>query len=264
MALGPLLAADIFSRVFGRLFTLPIVGVAVRLTMPIFRTAGFFFNKALGAREKTPRERLLLGVTLGFPAGINPFIFSFLSGLAYESTEELTEGWLSAFGELLFKDAPGVEGDLEVGLKAAGRTDFRGVMDAIADAFAGETGLEDASAFFRGLGAAASDFQSLTGVALPLNWIGDGIIWLDRAVRGFFDPLPRPPTAPTFRPGEVVPLDPGLRRGLEKKLPGAVKRLTMRIISEGPQAVLFRIGETVSQGVKDKLRNLVLGRLGSR
>jgi len=236
--------------------------IAFRLVIPVLRTAGFFYNRLLRAQELTPAQRLALGTTFGFPAGINPFLFSFLSGFAFPDRRSLVQGWLSSLGQLVFKDVPGIESDLEDRLRQAGKTDFRAVLDTIATFYAEELGIDDAAAFFKGIGAAGADFESLIGIKLPITTIGNWIIWLDKALRGTFDPLPKPPT---FRPGEVVPLDPGLRRGLEaktrKQLPGAIKRLTMNIIRKGPQATLFKIGETVSQGVKDKLRDLVLRRL---
>ena len=251
--------------------------IAASVVVPVLRTAGFFFNRLLGAKELSPAERLKIGVTFGFPAGINPFLFSFLSGFAYESGEDVTSGWLSAFGELLFKDAPGVEGELEKAIKSGATKDFRGVMDALATFYAEELKISDAAAFFKGIGGAAADFESLTGIAIPIAHLASGVIWLDRAIRGRFDPPPfidvpvteeaRARTERGFeedvekagravrRPPPVIPPK------IEKELPGAIKRVTMRFLRE-PSATLFKIVETVSQGVKDKLRRLVLGRLG--
>lgn len=244
---------DVFSRLFGRVVRIGAVQIGARLVMPVFRTAGFFYNEFLGAKGLSPRERLRLGATLGFPANINPFIFAFLTGTAYESREELNEGWLSLFGEILFKDFPDVEGNLETGIKAGSIRDFRGVMDAIAESFVQETGLDDAAAFFRGLGAAASDFRAITGVAVPFNWIGSGIIWLDRAIRGIFDPLPMPDP-----PGEMRPPDV-LEPKTERELPGAIKRLTSEILREEPKpGALFKIGR-VTKKARAKLRRLILG-----
>ncbi len=268
MALGPLLAAQLFGGLFGGVLRFTAAQIGLKLAIPMIRTAGFFYNRFLGALGLSARERLLIGVTLGFPAGINPFLFAFMSGAAYENEQQLVDAWLSTFGEILFKDFPGVEGEIEKGAKALGRGDFRDLFDAWAEAFSEEAGLEDMAAFFRGLSLAASDFLDITGIALPLNWLGEATIWADRALRGFFDPFPRPSKPPAPIPFRDLPLDPGLRRGFDpktqRKLPDAIRRLTMKILTPRDQrrAVLFDIGEKVSQGVKDKLRRLVLGRPG--
>ena len=247
-----------------------VAGIAATVVIPALRTAGFFFNRALGAKELSPRERLRIGVTLGFPAGINPFLFSFLSGFAYNSSEDLVEGWLSTFGSLVFKDVPGVESDLEDALRRGSRQDFRGVMDALATFYTEELGISDAAAFMRGIGGAAKDFESLTGLQIPVGYVVNGIVWLDRALRGIFDPPPFVVTpeaeARTRRgfeedvekAGRGVRIDPQT----QKELPGAIKRLTMKVLREQPGQVLFDIGKAVSRGVKDKLRDLVLRRLG--
>ena len=235
-----------------------VAGIAATVVIPALRTAGFFFNRALGAKALTPAERLKIGVTFGFPAGINPFLFSFLSGFAYPSSEDVVEGWLSTFGKLAFRDVPGVESDLEDALRRGAKQDFRGVLDAIATFYTEELGISDAAAFMRGIGGATKDVESLTGLQIPVGYVVDGIIWLDRALRGIFDPPPKP-TRPS---GPPLPLDPAFRNKLaDKKLPGAIKRLTMKVLREQPGAVLFDIGKAVSQGVKDKLRKLVLRRL---
>lgn len=170
------------------------VNVLMRLAIPVFRTAGLFQNRLLRGifgREPTPAERLLAGVTSGFPTYVNPFFTAFLSGAAYENNEELAEGWLSFFGELLL--SPVIETDATRAIKKAGEKDFFAVMDALAELASDELGLEDLAAVFRGIGKAASDFEALTGIALPLNYIGELIIWLDRALQGHFDPFPLPP-----------------------------------------------------------------------
>lgn len=239
-----------------------VAGIAATVVIPALRTAGFFFNRALGAKDLSPAERLKIGVTFGFPAGINPFLFSFLSGFAYPSSEDVVEGWLSTFGKLAFKDVPGVESDLEDALRRGARQDFRGVMDALATFYTEELGISDAAAFMRGIGGAAKDFESLTGLQLPIGYVVDGIVWLDRALRGIFDPAPVP-RGPRTGGGEILPLDPAFRNKLaDKNLPGAIKRLTMKVLREQPGALLFDIGKAVSRGVKDKLRDLVLRRLG--
>ncbi len=241
--------------------------IAAKLVIPWLRTAGFFYNRFLQAERLTPAQRLALGTTFGFPAGINPFLFTFLSGFAYQTSEQVVEGWLSSFGEIAFRDIPGVESDLEDALRAGTRRNYRAVLDAVANFYSEELGISDAAAIIRGIGAAAEDFEKLIGVAIPVNSIAGWIIWLDRAVRGIFDPLPLPPPPPTPEVeqfGQPLPLDPGLRPPFDpktaKELPAAVKRLTMKIISPRRSlgAVLFEIGEAVTQGAKDKLRRLIL------
>ena len=230
-----------------------VINLAVRLFVPTVRTAGFFYNKALGAKDISARERLLIGSTLGFPAGINPFLFAFMSGAAYETRNDVAKGWLSLFGELLL--SPVVEGNLEAGIKSAARLDFRAVMDTVASAFAEDIGVSDLAAMFRGLGQASRDAKELFGIDIPIGPIAGGIVWLDRAIRGFFDPLPFPEAD---KPGRKRPpgvLDPKT----ERALPGAIKRLTMEIVREEAQpGALFKIGR-VTKKSRDALRRLILG-----
>ena len=235
-----------------------VIQLGVRLFVPTVRTAGFFFNRFLGAKDISARERLLIGSTLGFPAGINPFLFAFMSGAAYETRNDVAKGWLSLFGEILL--SPVVEGNLEAGIKEAAKLDFREVMNVVARAFAEDVGVSDLAAIFRGFGAASRDAKELLGIDVPLGPIAGGIVWLDRAIRGFFDPFPFPGLGP---PGDPGPLDPGLRRGLDAKteraLPGAIKRLTMEFTREEAQpGALFKIGR-VTKKARDKLRRLILG-----
>lgn len=161
---------------------------AVELAIPIMRTAGYFQNvlfERIYGRKPTPAERLLLDVTSGWPAGANPFFVAFLSGFAYENTEELTEGWLSAFGQILL--SPVVETDLEQMLRGVVTGDFFGFMDALAEWTSEAVGLETASAFFRGIKEAAADWESLTGIPIPTNWLAEFMIWLNATMRGAFD-----------------------------------------------------------------------------
>ena len=216
---------------------LGLVTVANRLATVMLRTAGLILNRSpvtLGIPlPQGPAARLVTGPPtflnpLGFP-GIN----SFLSGFAYEDNEDLADGWLSFFGELLLSDVPVIETSVGKAIDALGRGDFITFGDEAAQALSNDIGLADLAAFFNGIAQVERDFQELglpTLSAAP--WVFGGItgavIWLDAtftsvgsAVGAFFQPpgptsegrppdIKRPP--PPGPPG--VPLDPGLRRGL--------------------------------------------------
>lgn len=172
--------------------------VAIELAVPVMRTAGFFQNKLIG-KDAPFTTRLLAGVTSGFPTYVNPFFIAFLSGFAYENDEEVAEGWLSAFGKILL--SPVVETDLEQMLRGAATGNFFEFMDALAEWTSEATGLETLAAFFRGIAEASSDFEKLTGVGLPTNWLAEFIIWLNATLTGSFDmPFPWPGDPPPLPP----------------------------------------------------------------
>ncbi len=178
------------------------IRLALELAVPVFRTAGYFQNKLfekIYGRKPTAAERLLGGVTSGFPTYANPFFVAFLSGMAYENDEELAEGWLSTFGALLL--SPVVETDVEQMLKGAMTGNFWEFMDALSEWSSQELGLETLAAIFRGIKEAARDWEQLTGVSIPTNWLGELLIWLNAVMQGAFDdPWPWPGDPPDLPP----------------------------------------------------------------
>ncbi len=197
--------------------------VATRLSVLILRTAGFIQNKSGFLNQPVPSNpatRLLFGTpTFLSPLFGFPGTASFLAGFAFEDKESLVRGWLSFFGELVFNEVPGVEGNAERALKALGKLDFIGFGEAAADAVKEDIGLAGLVGFFNGIAQIERDFQALNLPTInPAPWLFGGIIgtvvWLDQvftdvgsAVAGFLSSegrapdIKRPPgTGPTQPP----------------------------------------------------------------
>ena len=196
------------------------VAAASKLAIAYLRTGGYIMNQlpvTLGIPlPQGPAARLITGPPtflnpLGFP-GMN----SFLSGFAYSDQEEMVEGWLSLFGDVVLAPVPGVESSLEKALKALVRFDFITFGEEASDVLKGEVGLDDVAAFFQGVAQVTKDFQALgLPTVHPAPWIFGGVIggiqWLDQVVSdvgGFLGGLVEG-VVPTELP-EVPPFDPDL------------------------------------------------------
>lgn len=155
--------------------------IAGRMAINLLRTAGFILNRSpvtLGIPlPQGPAARLITGPPtflniLGFP-GMN----AFLAGAAYRDGEELADGWLSFFGDLLLQEVPLVDTSTEKALKALQRGDFATFGAEAADAVKADIGLDDLAAFFRGITSIEEDFRALGLPTLhPAPWVFGGIL----------------------------------------------------------------------------------------
>ncbi len=224
------------------------VAVASKLAVAVLRTAGLILNRSpvtLGIPlPQGPAARLITGPPtflnpLGFP-GMN----SFLAGFAYRDNEELADGWLSFFGELLLSEIPLVDTSVEKAIKALKRGDFAEFGDEAAQALSNDIGLADLAAFFRGVASAEQDARAV-GLPDPVaSWVFGGItgavIFLDatftsigRTLGGLISPAEEA----VFPEADALPLDPGLRRGLPiptteeevRQVGGAFDRFRQRV-----------------------------------
>lgn len=183
------LGLSAFQSLVARFGTTAVAG---RLAMVLLRTLGRVMNVSgflpgLPIRA-TPVTRALTGPFTIFPATLFfPGLNSFLAGFAYRDNEELTSGWLSFFGELLLKDVPLVEGNLEKAMKSLGKGDWVGFGLAAADALAEDVGLEGLAAFFRGVQQADVEFRQVAPFGLPAGYFFGTLI----GVVGYFDVLLR-------------------------------------------------------------------------
>ena len=205
------------------------IAVASKLATTMLRTVGLVLNRSpvtLGIPlPQGPAARLITGPPtflnpLGFP-GVN----AFLRGFAYEDNEDLADGWLSFFGDLLLSEVPLIDTSVEKAIKALRRGDLVTFGDEAAQALSNDIGLADLAAFFRGIQTAEEDAAAV-GLPKPVAaWVFGSVIgavvFLDAAfgaigslIGGLFE-------GPPPEPFPDVPLDPGLRRGLEEaaKLP---------------------------------------------
>jgi hypothetical protein len=228
------------------------VRAASGLAWNLLRTAGFFYVQgSRGLRpEQQPVERLLTfprrfpGIP-HIPTG-PPLLGSFLTGIAYENVDEMAEGWLSWQGELIA--APLVDTKTEQAIKSAARTDFWGVMDALGEAFAEETRLEDAAAFVKGVAQVKKDWEAVTGItipSLPWDFIGDLVVWANDTLQGRLQelPEPKPPGGPA-RPEDTL-----------KGLKGLVR--SIRLLGMGQLPPLFKVPRKVSKRLQEKVARLV-------
>jgi len=199
------------------------VGVAFRMSVVFLRTAGLILNRSpvtLGIPlPQGPAARLITGPPtflnpLGFP-GMN----AFLRGFAYEDNEDLADGWLSIFGELLLSDVPLIETSVGKAIDALRRGDFITFGDEAAQAVSNDIGLADLAAFFRGIQTSEEDARAVgLPPGSPAGWVFGGVIgaviWLDSAFTSIgrtLGGLISPEEEAVF---PQLPLDPGLRRGL--------------------------------------------------
>ena len=197
-----------------------VVTVASRMAITMLRTAGFILNRSpvtLGIPlPQGAAARLVTGPPtflnpLGFP-GIN----AFLAGFAYRDTEELADGWLSVFGDLVLE--PLVETSIGGAIQALRRGDFATFGGQAAEAFSADIGLADLAAFFRGVESAERDARSVGLPGTPAAWVfgalTGAVIYLDAAFTSLgrtLGGLISPEEAAVF---PELPLDPGLQRGL--------------------------------------------------
>ena len=192
------------------------IAVASKLATTFLRTAGFILNRSpvtLGIPlPQGPAARLITGPPtflnpLGFP-GMN----AFLRGFAYEDNEDLADGWLSFFGDLLLSEVPLIDTSVEKAIKALRRGDLVTFGDEAAQAISNDIGLADLAAFFRGIQTAEEDAAAV-GLPKPLAaWVFGSVIgavvFLDAAfgaigsaIGGLFEgPPPEPFGDPPFVP----------------------------------------------------------------
>lgn len=264
--------------------------IAGRMAIVWLRTAGFLQRRSgfLAGLPipSTPATRAFLPNVFPIPIPLG----SFLQGFGYRDREELVRGWLSFFGELVFKDVPGVEGNAEVAIERLARGDFVGFGESMANAFSEDIGLSGVAAFFRGIAQIEEDARE---AGIPALSAAPFIFGGAMAAVGFFDALIRntgrflggllgpPPGKPPAKPVPLKDLDPGLqnflrdldRRAVDpgtglpttetqvKRIIGTIRRLRGRLNAIRTLAGFIK-GAEPSRKSLEKVRRLVkrLGR----
>ena len=226
------LASTALSSVAVRFGT---TAVASKLAVSILRTAGYILNRSpvtLGIPlANTPAGRLVTGPPtflnpLGFP-GIN----SFLAGFAYRDNEELADGWLSFFGDLIFSEVPLVETSTEKAIKALRRGDLQTFGAEAADAVAADIGLAALAAFFRGIESSEADLQAVGfplaaspasivfgGVVAAVRFLDSAFTAIGRGLGGLLEPPDPPETGPD--PPSFRDIDTALKTALREAAKG--------------------------------------------
>lgn len=141
----------------------------IKIVWPTMRTIGFLGEQLepaiLGllpepARELARRLAAASRITGGFPSFI-PFMGSFRRGVAYRSIQDMAEGWLTFFPELLVGGTSANNLSEQFARHAFGGN-WVEVVDILIDSFI-EAGLEDPVTFLRGVVQIGTDMETLIG-----------------------------------------------------------------------------------------------------